>query len=318
MTDTAFRRVLILNLLYDHDREHPNSGEIPSVVELLGDRFDPDLENLWRGTLRELDSRGLIKLAETMGFQGTSAMITDSGREEVEVRRARRSDPASRNNSARDAVVQFLYEQPGHKAQNILPLLNSGYAYFEGEMLSMEDLEAAQQYLGRKQMIKVTPVAGNWVPPQVELTDRGIDCAEQFGGMAAAYLRHYEGGAGNTTVNIHGNVTGSNVAWNSRQITQSATTSTGLAGDEVAALIAAINQALPVLGLNEGDLARVRSQLEAAQSELESAEPDAGVVRSLLKRVLSKIGEVAETSLGLLLSAYAKYLMTKAGVPLDE
>ena len=315
VTEPELRRIRMLGLLYDHDRDHP--GEAAGVVDLLGSQYDPPEEHLWLGVVRELDAQGLIKLGESMGFDGTSATITDRGREEVATRRTRRADPVHRNNAARDAVVRFLYAQPDHTTQDMRSLLSSPLAIFEGDVLTVDDVDGALVYLERKHMVDGSHVEEKDAVLHPRLTDRGIDCAEQFDGSVSEYVRASEGGTGNNTVNFYGDVTGSNVGWNSRQITQTATTSTGLAGDELASLVGAIMQALPVLGLSESDSTRLRGQLEVAQAELEDAEPDAGVVKSVLKRVLSTIGAVAGDSLGILLTAYAKDLMRKAGVPLD-
>ncbi|HEY2795074.1 MAG TPA: hypothetical protein VGJ28_22125, partial [Micromonosporaceae bacterium] len=299
----------IIELLYDYDG---NPGFLPNVVDLLGSDYDRAQEHLWRSVLRELDRQGLIKLSETMGFEGTAAMITDSGRMEVEALRTRRADPVRRNLAARDAAVRYLYAQPEHAAHSIEPLRSGPLGLFEGDVLSSGEIDAALLYLKSKSMVAGVNVdVGTVLRPR--LTDRGIDCMEQFGGSVADYLRHGDGGSGSTTVNFNAPVTGSNVAWNSRLVTQTATTtSTGMAGDEIAALIGAIMQALPVLGLDETEATRLRGQLEVAEGELQSAEPDAGVVKSVLKRVLGKIGDAAYGSLGVLLTAYAHHLMMKA------
>ena len=93
------------------------------------------------------------------------------------------------------------------------------------------------------------------------------------------YVRSAEGATGDTTVNFHGSVTGSNVGWNSGQLTQTATTTTGLAGAELDSLIDAIKQALPVLGLSEEESTAVRRHLETVEAELESGSPTRASLR---------------------------------------
>ncbi|GAA1758720.1 hypothetical protein [Luedemannella helvata] len=316
MTEAELRQVLILDRLYDHRPENP--GDIPDVGDVLGSDYDPSDEELWRGALKTLDSLGLVELMETFGGLATSGVsITDLGRVEVEKIRKRRENPALRNAAARKAVLEFLYAQPGYRAMTVDGLLSSPHAQFEGDALGSADIDAALPYLTRKRLITGIRTGQLNTLVRLHLTDRGVDCVEQFGGSVADYVRNVEHGAANNTVNFHGPVTGSNVAWNSREITQTATTSTGVAGDELVSLIKAIKQALPVLGLDEADSARLLGQLDVVEGELESAEPDAGVVKSVLKRVLSKVGAVADSSLGLFLTAYAKDLMRKAGVPLE-
>ncbi|MEU7982864.1 hypothetical protein AB0B63_30580 [Micromonospora sp. NPDC049081] len=257
----------------------------------------------------------MIKLFEATSFENTRVMITDAGRVDVESHGLRRLDPVQRNSAARDAVVRFLHVAPGHQGRDFHSLLESRFGQFEGDLFTPDDIRRATAYLAQKRMADVDEIdEWHWWTPR--LTDLGIDCAEHFGGSVADYLSHNEGKVANMTVNFHGPVTGSNVAWSSREITQAVRASTGLAGDELAALIGAIKQALPVLGLTEDESTRLRGQLEVAEGELESEEPDAGAIKSVLKRVVTKIDDVATTSLGVLLTAYAKHLMEKAGVPL--
>ncbi|MET7423583.1 hypothetical protein [Dactylosporangium sp. NPDC005555] len=312
MTNTDVRQAQFLDSLYDYDRERP--GQVPGVVDLLGERYDPNDEHVWRGIVRDLDYQGLIKLAETMGFDGTRAMITGSGRRDVEARRARRADFTQRNPLVRRAVIRYVYANS--PAPDLTPMLET--YHFEGEPLTRRDLDTALQYLLDKGLVHGVDVAEE-ILIHIRLTDRGIDCAENFGGSVGEFLNHERGGGGNTTVNFHGPVTGSNVAWNSREITQTATTtSSGLAGDELASLVGAIRQALPVLGLDNAEVTRLGGQLDVIEGELEGDEPDPGVVRSVMRRVLSKIGEVGETQLGLLLTVGTRRLLEEAGIPLGQ
>lgn len=83
------------------------------------------------------------------------------------------------------------------------------------------------------------------------------------------YLKPVAGGGTTNMVNFYGNFSG-NVAWDSQQITQGVTTtSDARVGDEIASLISAIKQALPVLELVESEAAALRGQLELVEAELE-------------------------------------------------
>ncbi|GAB3849046.1 hypothetical protein GCM10027610_071550 [Dactylosporangium cerinum] len=61
----------------------------------------------------------------------------------------------------------------------------------------------------------------------------------------------------------------------------------------------------------------LQGQLDIAEERSNPASPDAGVVKSVLRRVLDKIGETGSTMLDAALTAYAKHLMLQAGVPLE-
>lgn len=307
---TELMRVQLLDWLYDFQPEHP--GEFAPIVDFLTveDRTDERLHGLWRGVVGDLAADGLVMDASGMGFDGLAAAITTSGRQDVEARRIRRHDRAQRNVAIRDAVMRWLYANA--PAPDLAPMRASHR--YEGEPLTERELDAALQYLLDKGLVTGNNVA-EAVLINIELTDRGIDCAEDSGGSVSDYLRQQ--GSGNTTVNFHAPVTGSTVAWANRDVTQTAHATTGVAGDELAALVSAIKQALPVLGLDDVENAKLRSQLDVVEGELGGADPDAGVVTSVMRRVVGKIGDVATSSLGLLLTAYTKVLMQKAGVPLD-
>jgi hypothetical protein len=101
------------------------------------------------------------------------------------------------------------------------------------------------------------------------------------------------------------------MAWNSRPVTLTVTTTaTGQAGAELAVLVRAIREALPVLGLrNDDDPVMVETQLQGIEEELECDEPDQALVVGMLKRAVATIGGAADSSLTLLLTARAKDLM---------
>ncbi len=313
MTDSEILRIQFLDWLYDFRGEQ--QGELPAVVDFLGDEEPDDhTETVWRGILRDLHADGLISLAETMGFGGTSAMLTGAGRADVEGRRSRRrQDPARRNAAARDAVVRWVYAHP--RSPDLGPMLFDADSFYEGQPFELADLDAALEYLRGKGLVKGTDVA-EAVLLDVELTDQGLDCAEQFAGSVSEYVRRGEGARGTTHyVNFNAPVSGA-VAWANRDVTQTVT-STGMAGDELAVLVRAIAQAAPILGLPEEDAGRIASNAKLVEGELVNAQPDAGVVRTFMRRILATLGNAADSALALVLGAYAKELMRKVGIPLD-
>jgi len=196
-------------------------------------------------------------------------------------------------------------------------MLTDPSCLFEAAPFSEADLDKALVYLKDNGLVDGVPIAERSAVLRPYLTTAGVDCAEAFKGAVAEYMHRGAETYGNTTITFNGAVSGTSVAWNSRQITQTTVTEGGIARDEVAALVGAIAQALPVLGLDDSVLDRLRGQVELIRGELASGEPEPSVVTTLLKRVLGKIGEVAESSLGLVLTACAKDLMRRVGVPLD-
>lgn len=267
---TELMRVRLLDWLYDFRPENP--AELARVVDFLPveDRADQHQHGIWRGVVRDLASDGLVMDGSGMGFEGISAAITTLGRQDVEARRARRDDRTQRNPAIRDAVIRWV--NASAPAPSIEPMLAS--YRFEGDLLTKAELDAALRYLKDKGLVTgITYADGALL--QIVLTRSGVDCVEDFGGSVNDYLRQQA--KGGTTVNFNAPVTGSNLAWANRDVTQTAHTTTGVAGDELAALISAIKQALPVLGLDDADNEGLRIQLDIVDEELTAAEPDAEV-----------------------------------------
>jgi len=311
LTGSQTRRAQLLDWLYDYP------GDIANIVELLGHEPDVQTENLWRGTLRALNKDGFIRLAETMGFEGTSAFITDDGRADVEARRVRRENPAQRRVAAANGLLHWLYEQDpyGESWSQIDQIESTGYAMFEGSRLPRQLFRRVADHLHSEGLI----VAGSYVakvdgPLTAQLTRKGQECVEA-GGDVAEYLSQGKEHATNVT-HFHGPVSGSNVSWASTQVSQTATT-TGIAGDELKVLIRAIAEALLILGLSDDQVAVVQRNTEIIEGELQRSEPDKHVVKTMLMRTVDTIVGVGNSALGLVLTGYAKELMKRAGLPIE-
>jgi hypothetical protein len=187
--------------------------------------------------------------------------------------------------------------------------------YYEGQPLELTDLTAALEYLLSKEFVTGVTKVAEFVLLEADLTDKGIDCAEQYGGSMSAYLKRGGNGGTQHNVNFHGPVSG-NVAWAIETVTQTATT-TGIGGDELAVLVHAISEAIPSLGLPAEESARLARELEVLDAELVTSSPDAGVVRTFMRRVLATVGGGANSALASVLTAYAKDLMRKLGIPIE-
>jgi hypothetical protein len=322
-----------MDWLYDRSAFRP--GEVFSVVEFLRDPLsfvvvadiDDRTEYLWRGTLRALNNEGSIMLSESMDFAGTSAMITDQGRTEVEARRAReaaerqaqqrrRADPVLRRAAAVNGLLRWLYDQDTDATQrlHIDQVLTSEHAMFEGERLPEAMIRRAAQHLQDNELIcgdsGVAEIEG---PITAQITPLGQDCVES-GGNVADYLRRKTERAANIT-NFHGTVSG-NVSWDSTHVTQTATT-TGLAGDEIGVLVRAIAEAIPALGLPDEQAATVRDSVDVIEGELAHSDPDRHILKMMMRRTLEALTGATSGTLGLLLTGYAKQLMRNAGIPIE-
>jgi hypothetical protein len=178
VSESLNRRTRILELLYDHTPE--NAGELPAIVDLLGETPDSNTEDLLRGSLRALRGDGLIVLAETMGFEGTSAYLTDTGRVEVEAMRARRNDPAQRRAAAARGVLRFLYDrdQDGTGWTEVYEILYDDHSVFEGIPLPDQVIRRAVEQLVSDGLIEPGSSAAELGPVTARLTREGQECVE--------------------------------------------------------------------------------------------------------------------------------------------
>lgn len=312
VTKTELWRIRLLDWLYDFRPERP--GNLARIVDFLSDdeKSEDHIYELLRGVLQNLSDRGLISLSPGMGLDGLSASITDAGRVDVEARRARRADPALRRAATRDALVQWIYRNPRGDLDDMVTDLST---FYEGEPLERDHLEGELGYLLNKDLVTGVS-ADQFVLLQPEVTDKGVDCVEQYGGSVRDYLRRAEGSATQHNVHFNAPVSGSNVAWDSTNVSQTATT-IGPAGDELAMLVRAIAQAIPVLGLEEPESSALANDLQVIDAELVQPEPDRGAIRTLVVRSLGIVGRAGSTALSALFQAYAKDLMRRAGIPID-
>jgi hypothetical protein len=310
VSDSHSRRIQALELLYDHTSQ--NTGEIPNFVDLLGETPDEHTEDLWRGTLRLLHGQGLIHLAEAMGFGGTSAYLTDAGRAEVEERRRLRTNPAEMRSAAERGILQFLYRQDPN---------GTAWTQFRSDEVQfvLEGLGLPDSLVGRvAEQLKEAGIieGGSYVaelqgPLTARLTRLGQRCIES--GVSVEEFLDQQRKAQPGPVFHIGSISGSNLNWGDH-VTQNATTSTGLVGDELLQLVQAIVQALPVLGLSHEEAEAVRRDSKVIEGELQQQTPESkGIVRSMLNRTLNRILVEGENQLALYLVASAKVLLRNIG-----
>lgn len=312
MTETEIRHARFLDWLYEF--QHQNPGRRANITDFLHDEeLDREARDVWWSSLRQLSSEGLIYLDGSFVLKGASFMITPAGRADVEARRVRLADCSLRRASARDAVVKWLYDQPGHKSQSLQGMMKEPVSFYEGEPFELSDLDEAVEYLVERGLVKgVRTWAGTIARP--ELTDKGFHCAELFGSSVSAYVRSQTSSSVQHNVNFNGPVSG-NVAWASTSVTQTATG--GMTATDLADMLRTLSKAIPELGLGPEDTAELTNQLQAVEGELVADQPDTSKVRAYLRRAGAVLGRATESSLTVVFTAFAEYLMKRLGIPVE-
>jgi len=307
--------------IHEIARAAPNP-EDPWTWSTATTAFPSEREGIWRYRLMELRDAGLITESgrpDRMPEASALCALTDAGKKDVEQRRIRRKTQRQwrRQIAAMDGLLHWLNEQDpnGERWNEIDGVLESRYARFEGEHLPEDSFRRAAEYLQQSELIRGDGNVGEIPGPlTAQITIRGQTCIESGGSVADHLSRQNEHPASNTT-NI-GHVSGGNIALHSTYVTQTTTTS-GLASDEIGDLVRAIVEALPALGLPEEKAAEIRSNTHIIEGELARREQDPHIVKTMMSRTLEALTGATSSTLGLLLTGYAKELMKRAGLPIE-
>ncbi|MFD5083424.1 hypothetical protein ACFWOG_12395 [Kitasatospora sp. NPDC058406] len=207
------------------------------------------------------------------------ANLTPAGTAWVEGRRRRRNDPAARVAAARTGLLTWLWHRKHEGAHMpvVAQILEDPQSLFEGTRLSASEIDRAAGHLQTRGLIKGASRAGGMDGPlRAEITAEGEDCVENYGADLAAYERRNNGGG---TTNFHIGTNTGNIAANSREVTQTATTNQGINTSELVLLARSLRQATPVLGLPEGDAEEFTDIATRIESEASTENPDPGRIR---------------------------------------
>lgn len=163
LPDPWSARLALLDWLYD------NGGRNPGTFIELGPLFDNldaddggrDEQQAVAARLRDLESRGWVRLQETLGWGGWSGQLTQDGIDFVGEVRRQRGDTVGRRRAARDAVLRWLYDRKAAGQAN--PVMNAGglggYASYYGHAFTEQELNDAAGWLKEKGYLRGT---GSW------------------------------------------------------------------------------------------------------------------------------------------------------------
>ncbi|MGW3852881.1 hypothetical protein [Streptomyces fagopyri] len=253
--------------------------------------------------LRYSESKALLDGSQsTLG--DARARLTSYGLEEVEDRLRRRSSPAARSAAARRALLVWLWHRKhdGTDFPVIDSILDSDDALFEGDRLTLAEIDRAAAYLDSKALIRGAKVDQREGPVRAEITSEGLDCVEHYDGDISAYERRNS--TGNTTFNI-GENTG-NIAANSRDFTMNATTNKdGIDPAAVVMLARALRQAAPALDLPEEDALEFTQLATRLETEAANGSPDSSRLQRWGGSIVGILNSpVVSGALGSVLAAY--------------
>lgn len=252
--------------VYDHTKDDPSGGV--SIIEFTGAQ-GLDLPQAFQ-LLYYTQERGLLDASgSTMGIP--EASVTPLGHEWVEHRRQRRNDPAERARFARSGLLVWLWrcKQAGVTLAHVSDMLQDPLSLFEGERLTEDEIERAAAHLLDKNLITGMTSAGSYGPIRADITAAGEDCVENYAADVSAFGRR---NSSSTVINIGHN--SGNIAANSREVSQSASTLAHLNAAEVILTARALRQAAPVLGLQDADAQEFADVATRVEAEASATAPD--------------------------------------------
>jgi predicted transcriptional regulator len=269
--------LLLLNIKQFADYNRHRSADVTGLYEeaekfgLDWRAFDSDLEML-------LD-KGWIFYEKTSG-KTRDVTITQQGVDAADDFRSFMTDPRKRNIAARDAVLQWLYDEHlhGRSSPNIARFTISKYGKFYGDDFTENETAQATRILRERELIRGTAVMGGSVI-RPDITALGIQKIEDEDMPPAV-------AASERSPVIHINNSGSmNLTTGGKNVSQ-AITLTSNQVDDVRKVATALRDMLPILGIpaeRQAEVVEVATELE---QETNDPAPAPGRMKSLLSRMM--------------------------------
>jgi hypothetical protein len=278
----------------------------------------PNHENTFEvayGDALVLERNGMFTSAHGIGgLESLAVRPTADARAWVDQLRAMRDSRQSRRAACHDAMVDWLYSRdavsshPQSRAIRDHMLADAARGIWFAQPFTPADLDAAAAWLHRQGLVEGIPVEEAAGPVQLWLTDAGVECAENFGSDARAYLDKQRQPRVNTgpTLNI-GTCSGSfQLAGDNAHQVQNV----GASADELQKLIASI------AAIVRATVPQASGLQEQEQAALAAATPRT-LDRSALKRfadwALSTVRAGATAALVPAVSAATNEMLAEAG-----
>lgn len=276
LTDTQARQLRVLEWLYD--AAGGGAGCYVDIQPLVEQDGDAPVGAAFTQLRRE-DLVDEPVTVDELAAPVQSA-LTSAGVEVVEQARRRRGDPAARRPAARDALLRWLYDC--NDQGNPSPVLNgfteSRYASFYGDPFTLQEIEAASEWLTEQGYLSGTGSWGHGIPCPT-ITAAGEQLVEQGRSVndptSAGSIHH-----------VTYTITDSqaiNIAHGSPHTQQTATiTITDEQQQQILAVADYLEQAAPQLGLPTQEAARIPRLVDELRTAAQEPAADRGRLRQLI------------------------------------
>ncbi|THA28442.1 hypothetical protein E6R18_28240 [Streptomyces sp. A1277] len=226
-------------------------------------------------------------------FDEPAANLTPLGLQWVQERLRRRADPMKRAVAARQGLLKWLWHQKheGITSPEVEGVLGSPFSLFEGERLTLREVDRAGATLRSKGLIAGTMTGQTEGPVLADITAEGQDCVEQYEGDISAYERR--NATGNTTFNIEQN--SGNIASNSSRVTQNAVTRNGFDPEKILEAVSLLQQLAPSLTPDADEQEELRAQAGDLQAAASDPASDRGTLRRLSEGLVTTLRRLAHS-----------------------
>ncbi|WP_405622378.1 hypothetical protein [Streptomyces sp. NBC_01508] len=221
-----------------------------------------------------------------------AANLTPYGLDLVEESLKRRASPVARSKAARQSLLRWLWAQ---KDQSVHFPIIDGFvgtleATFEGDELTLEEVDRAAGYLSDKGLIKGTKVMGRMGPVRAEITAEGQDCVENYDGDPSAQDRRGLVGATYNTYlpNAQGVIVGEQ-----QNFTQN--NSSGVDPSAFIQLAGYVGQISATLGMDGPQRVELERVAQELHDEASSETPEQGRLRHLAGQVKERLTAAGAT-----------------------
>lgn len=309
VTPQQSERFRVLDWIYDADTDPPQLTELSPLLAELPHEQRQRLMVLFRS----LDSEGLIRLHESMGWEGSSCSIMPEGRQAVEELRQLRGDTLARRKAARDAFLRWLYgvKASGVHAAQLSRFSDSPFSTFYGHAFTDTEVTDAQQWLHDQGLISGQAAWGGQIP-RPSITTLGETVAESGQSVNDWAIPTPAKDLGNTTNITIADSPNAQVSHMSPGSIQQIEFGQG-SRQKVLAVSEALIQAVPVLGLDDLAAAQAREIAEQLQAVVVERDPDRGVLRQLLDQARTIAVSGTGSAVGNAVVALVEHAITAIG-----
>jgi hypothetical protein len=282
-----------------HLRDQATAEVYPSLYPFYKQGGQDALAQAYKD-VSSLDDRGLAVKHVLMGGgpQSVRAQITGYGSARLDELDAGIANKANRRWACRVSLVEWMYDEDAVSLASGLSwdaIYTTPFGSFYGVPFEVSDIDAASDFLSRKDLcdgVETMQFAG---PVQIYLTDEGLVCAEDFGSDVKRYLASKEGTPVGDTFHVSGQNNQVVKGDHAQQVMHLAPTT-----EQIALVIGGLVEIVHALNLVDEDL---DADAQEAVADVLSGQPTGEAPR----RFLGKIRRAATESAS---PAVAKVIVT--------